>query len=659
MSEFVDKMRITDDSGNIKKEININFGDPLAREQSQKAVTTSEQAKQTAEEAKQIAQEAKDAVVEEVSQRVDEATQELSEQIDEAKQTAQEAIEANGSNLEKEITRAKQAETYLETQKANKKGYYKNLSVGVADNLSGRGEATESEFSMRPSGGENKSIPEDGTARINNINGNSAVYNQLSQIISLNITLSNDTSETVSKFVKTITTLTECNGHKLYVVAENNDDIYFILNIAPSVDISQGAIITCNIAENVIPALYAQIPPNTNKSVVINLRIVDLTKMFNGVNVPATAEEFGALYGNMPNEYNEGTIVDNHTTAIKSVGVNAWNEEITFATIGTESGNEFSNPERIASKNFCACIGGAKYYVSKPTDVDLNLLWYDKDKNYISFNYCSIYNEITSPTNAHFFKINLYQTYGTTYKHDICIHLVHTGYLNGKYFPYESQTRELPTVDGGLKSAGKAYDEIRYNNGKDKWEYVQRIGQVDLGTLEWGISPTGTDGVVRFYSSEISGAVSVSTASEIGNIICDKYVSVNAGDTWDLVKGVAINLDAPRLFIYDSTYTDATTFKAAMQGVILYYELVTSIVTELDVDISPDYKVWDYGTEEAISDVLSTPVRTNANYGFNAVGQITDNTILIQELIDRVAVLEAQIAQANSANVDQIEPVVE
>ena len=94
----------------------------------------------------------------------------------------------------------------------------------------------------------------------------------------------------------------------------------------------------------------------------------------------------------------------------------------------------------------------------------------------------------------------------------------------------------------------------------------------------------------------------------------------------------------------------------SLQGVILNYELAEPVVTELDVDISPDYKVWDYGTEEAISEVLSTPVRINANYGFNAVGQITDNTELIKELLARVAVLEAQVAQAN---VEQIEPIVE
>lgn len=95
MSEFVDRLSITDDSGS-KKEININFGDPLAREQSQRAVTTSEQAKQTADEAKQIAQEAKDAVPGEVSQQVAEATQKLSAEVAEAKTEVQNVGVKNG-----------------------------------------------------------------------------------------------------------------------------------------------------------------------------------------------------------------------------------------------------------------------------------------------------------------------------------------------------------------------------------------------------------------------------------------------------------------------------------------------------------------------------------------------------------------------------------
>jgi hypothetical protein len=601
-------------------------------------------------------------------------------------------IADNATNIEKEVTRAKQTEMYLESQKANKSGYYENLSVGVADNLSGRGEATESEFAMRPSGGENKSIPEDGIARINVIKGNSVAYNQCAKDPLF------ETENSSNWLYRGYSSYNVSNG-TVEIISNGTDECYIdqFFNFAKE----HVYLFICDVKgggqqsgirvyyEGVSRAIYANVnklntwerlhvfvktPVEETGGSRIRLycagnsgsvtsyfrkpRLIDLTKMFNGVNVPTTVEEFEALYGNMPNEYNEGTIIDNHTSAIKSVGVNAWDEEITFATIGIESGNASSDPERIASKNFCACIGGAKYYVSKPSNVELNLLWYDKDKNYISFNYSYSDNEFTAPTNARFFKINLYNTYGTTYNHDICIHLVHTGYLNGRYFPYESQTRQLPTVEGGLKSAGSAYDEIRYNKSKDKWEHIQRVGSVDLGTL--GYEAIG--GSV-FMSENIHDRAFLETFNAISNkyIVLKETATSSIGvvnstkDKYIQAYYIFDNI-APVIYVKDSAYTDVATFKQAMQGVILYYELAKPKVKELDVDISPDYKVWDYGTEEAISEVLSTPVRINANYGFNAVGQITDNTELIKELLARVAVLEAEVAQANSVNT---EPIVE
>ena len=39
----------------------------------------------------------------------------------------------------------------------------------------------------------------------------------------------------------------------------------------------------------------------------------------------------------------------------------------------------------------------------------------------------------------------------------------------------------------------------------------------------------------------------------------------------------------------DTAYTDATAFKQAMQGVILYYELATPIVTDISSLIPDDF----------------------------------------------------------------------
>lgn len=616
-------------------------------------------------------------------------------------------IADNAEAIEKEATRAKQVEMYLESQKANKYGYYEGLSVGVSDNLSGRGEATDSEFTMRPSGGENKSI-EDGTARINSIKGNSVVWNNLvrnsithgskyivtknddrSYVVKVN---PNFDGTTGNNWINDFTDKLE-NGHRyyfcirykvsglsdgvtadLYLYDVSNTKSYGKTGITNGIG-SYSVILDCDYTGSNNGKITPFIPLgelNAEFTIYGDRKCVDLTKMFNGVNVPATVEEFEALYGNMPNEYNAGEIKNNHTTAIKSVGVNAWDEEWElggFSDIG-----EFPETTGFISKNFNKILPSTKYYMTSlglpETGAYIQIGFWDKDYNLLSRSYVNN-REFTTPNNACYFKIasNIGLTPPlNTYNHDICIHLVHTGYLNGKYFPYESQIRQLPTVEGGLKSAGTAYDEIRYNKAKDKWEHIQRVGNVDLGTLEWYYGNPSGNAKKVFYSQNVKTVLGITPAQGDNlkpNILSANYISKVPYDTLVVetinkaITAWANQAELYRIVVADTAYTDVATFKEAMQGVILYYELATPIVTELDVDISPDYKVWDYGTEEAISEVLSTPVRINANYGFNAVGQITDNTELIKELLARVAVLEAQVAQANSTNVEPIEPVVE
>ena len=41
--------------------------------------------------------------------------------------------------------------------------------------------------------------------------------------------------------------------------------------------------------------------------------------------------------------------------------------------------------------------------------------------------------------------------------------------------------------------------------------------------------------------------------------------------------------------VRDTAYTDAATFKQAMQGVMLYYELATPIVTDISTMIPDDF----------------------------------------------------------------------
>ena len=571
-------------------------------------------------------------------------------------------IADNAESLEKEATRAKQVEMYLESQKADKYGYYENLSVGVSDNLSGRGEATESEFTMRPSGGENKSIPEDGTARINSIKGNSVVWNQCAKdpLFETDINtiwlyrgyssynVSNGTVEIISNgnnecyidqffnFKKSHVYLFMCDvkgggqqsGIKAYYVGTSSVVTAYVNELDKWERLHVFVKSSIEESGNSKVRLYCTNTGNVT-SYFRKPRLIDLTKMFGAGNEPTTVEEFEALYGNMPNEYNGGNIIDNHTSAIKSVGVNAWDEEWEKGGINTITGVKQNNVGGIVSKNYIRIIPTQLYYCKSAYHTYVFL--YDYEKKYLGYQAVGVENRHFKPStmnnalenggsfnDARYFR---FRADCEQYNHDICIHLAHTGYLNGRYFPYESQTRQLPTVEGGLKSAGSAYDEIRYNKGKDKWEHVKRIGSVDLGTLEWQFLEGDETSNNRFASLSALDNVKSPAYSEKPNVLCAKYKRISPYEFYAVLStdlGVGINRSSAKVLLLDKQYNDdVVALKTSLQGVILYYELAEPVVTELDVDISPDYKVWDYGTEEAISEILSTPVKINTNYGLS------------------------------------------
>lgn len=90
---------------------------------------------------------------------------------------------------------------------------------------------------------------------------------------------------------------------------------------------------------------------------------------------------------------------------------------------------------------------------------------------------------------------------------------------------------------------------------------------VDMGTLNWRKNGQ----TVQFYSDTIANAVSDYSGK---NVICSSYTGGNAyGASRNYL--VCINEPSPKVFVTDDRYSDAATFKSAMSGVQLVYELAT------------------------------------------------------------------------------------
>lgn len=142
-------------------------------------------------------------------------------------------------------------------------------------------------------------------------------------------------------------------------------------------------------------------------------------------------------------------------------------------------------------------------------------------------------------------------------------------------------TRQMTTGFPVLNSAGSAYDYIDMNDGK----LHQRVGVVDLGTIDWeqGGTNNKTSWVPVSWRTNVKPVESISIKAKI---LCNKYHT----DTDENVerqkndKTIAVNKSA-WVYIYDSEYTNVTPqeFKTAMSGVMLYYELAEPVITDIDI----------------------------------------------------------------------------
>ena len=126
-------------------------------------------------------------------------------------------------------------------------------------------------------------------------------------------------------------------------------------------------------------------------------------------------------------------------------------------------------------------------------------------------------------------------------------------------------------------SAGTARNYVDYENKK----YVHCVNSVDLGTKNWLMYKDG-DYTPFFYLNGISDI-----RGGTPNFLCSKYQYAKIGVT-DNVTGLYV-LESTIVRVRDTAYTDAAAFKQAMQGVMLYYELATPIVTDISTLIDDDF----------------------------------------------------------------------
>lgn len=160
------------------------------------------------------------------------------------------------------------------------------------------------------------------------------------------------------------------------------------------------------------------------------------------------------------------------------------------------------------------------------------------------------------------------------------------------YSPFYQTAYQIPEAIRNLPgygwSAGTAKNWVDYENKK----YYKCIDSMDLGTLDWKINTTSSVGnhfygSVKHFNFKYLGAF----GTTVYNVLCSKYRTVARSsnvfvDKTITVDGVAV---VSQIQVKDTAYPDATALKQAMQGVILYYELESPIVTDISTLIPDDF----------------------------------------------------------------------
>lgn len=323
------------------------------------------------------------------------------------------------------------------------------------------------------------------------------------------------------------------------------------------------------------------------------------------------------------NAYNAGSFLHVKTSAHETTGFNQFDVE--NADLHQEDFAGTSSTENVTTRNYTPVLPNTVYCFHQNFVVSGRYIkFYDIDKNEIPnsqyVSYSSADFTFTTPENAYFVRFMWYKSGGVTISTvtngEVNINFHWDGERDGEYEPYVKNTypldadlelRGIPKLDTDNKLF---YDGDEYSSDGN---VLRRYGLVDLGSLNWS------------YNSETQIFITDVNLKKVGryNLICSKYVTsvatsiTNIGNK-EILGGGSTN----QIIIKDTDYTDAATFKTAMSGVYLVYELATPTEETADEYQNPQL-VDNFGTEAYIDGrAVEIPVGHDTVYQANLRAKI-------------------------------------
>lgn len=355
------------------------------------------------------------------------------------------------------------------------------------------------------------------------------------------------------------------------------------------------------------------------------VNIIDLTQMYGSGNEPTTVEEFEKDFPLDYYPYNEGTLMSMGTKEVVNVGYNMFKCE-NFSTLGlsgaynpslansygtsinsTEPSNSVTvTQSKIADETNAVSYTNGYFCVSLSPivlndnhivsfDITPTKKLIDNAKIIISLNGSDNINDSNvqdlqvGKTTRLYFKVG---NRSTKLKY---IEVRNSG-ISGvfenfqiekastatAYSPYHETTYPIPQTILDLEGYGwgvnNVYNYIDYENKK----FIKNVGRVDLSTLQFVYTAYGDNNDLYGFRSQLPQGIKKddNAFSKTNNLLCSKYPDTPWKDAY---KGTdkTISQLSQSIQINDSAFTDVESLKQSLQGVYLYYELETPIVTDI------------------------------------------------------------------------------
>lgn len=298
--------------------------------------------------------------------------------------------------------------------------------------------------------------------------------------------------------------------------------------------------------------------------------------------------------------YKDGdTLRSAPVSAVESVGVNLISFPYVSSDKTTNNGVNFSvNTDGSVALNGTAsgttyfCLGGGYYSGKKPIPKWLNegetytisggvptvaveLYLYDSTGTATTFTSKHVENAFQVPSGKSYYGIFIRVDTGVTVSETI-YPMLNRGTTALPYTPYFKRALEIPEA---VRPANGINNEVYDYIGFGEQKSVKRVGAVDMGTLTY--THRVSNGRNIFTAASIENIAPCKNTSIPINAVCEKFTAAATNETWKHGDMGYPYTNSREVEFVDNDYADVASFKAAMSGVMLYYELAEPIITDI------------------------------------------------------------------------------